>query len=204
MPKLIALLEDKNARAGAAYAIGRVTNYFEPALPHLRRLTQSENPQVRACAALTLWKFTGDSSVALPVLAEALNTSKPEREFIATCLGEIGPAAKESLPLLTAVTFSNENYSMAWVHRLFAAEAILRIDPTVSNAMDVILKTLGHSDRWERLFAARTLERLGTSAYEAKAALEKAAHDKDRDVRLQAQRTLSKIQFENENVATRR
>lgn len=60
---------------------------------------------MRVRAAAALWRVTGETEEALPVLLAAWEEDRHARVDIAECLAEMGPAASEAqLVLLTELT----------------------------------------------------------------------------------------------------
>ncbi|MFE1289416.1 HEAT repeat domain-containing protein [Streptomyces sp. NPDC058751] len=95
LPALLgALAPERRAgdRRAAAEALGRVGAAAVPALPGLRRLTDSADVWERTAGACALWEIAGDPGPVLPVFREAWRRNPYTRGTIAACLVRMGGA----------------------------------------------------------------------------------------------------------------
>jgi HEAT repeat protein len=111
----------------------------QAALPEIRSLLNSSNPGLRDNAALALWRVAQDRSV-IPLLMNELAQTRdyPTCVGIIKAFGEIGPAAKEAIPvMLEKVNQRNapqDRYALRSL-RDIARRAISKIDPDVAQEM---------------------------------------------------------------------
>ncbi|MGA4941032.1 HEAT repeat domain-containing protein [Streptomyces cinereoruber] len=92
-------------RCAAARVLGGIGPSAVAAAPALRPALGSRDLWVRVRAAAALWRVTGETEEALPVLLAAWEEDRHARVDIAECLAEMGPAASEAqLVLLTELT----------------------------------------------------------------------------------------------------
>ncbi|MER5397339.1 HEAT repeat domain-containing protein [Streptomyces sp. NPDC002599] len=95
LPVLLGALapeRDPGSRRAAAEALGRTGAAAAPALPGLRRLTDSAGVWERTAAACALWDIAGDPEPVLPVFREAWRQNPCTRGSIAACLVRMGVA----------------------------------------------------------------------------------------------------------------
>jgi HEAT repeat protein len=123
------------------------------ALPVLRELLQSKQPQVRDMAARTLQSFAYTASTKKTeisqwkeIVAEVLALQKEgllKNPVVIELCGEIGPDAKEAVPLLeTTVRNGKERLGT----RVQYAAALSRIDPSNESAIDVLVNAVQSQD----------------------------------------------------------
>jgi HEAT repeat protein len=138
-----ALMENLQAeRAGktarAAWVLGYLGAPARVSVPRLIELTRDTDPQVRVRAAEAAWRLDWQTNAVLPVMVAELrdwskdpnalrgNTedehSQSRQAVAAEVLGEIGPAAREAIPLLQLMLQSSFDSQ-----REPAAEALKRI-----------------------------------------------------------------------------
>ncbi|MFE5514371.1 HEAT repeat domain-containing protein [Streptomyces sp. NPDC056529] len=92
-------------RCAAARVLGEIGPAAVAAAPALRPALASRDPWVRVRAAGALWRVTGETEEALPVLLAAWEENRHARVDIAECLAEMGPAASAAQPaVLTELT----------------------------------------------------------------------------------------------------
>ncbi|MGW1491657.1 PBS lyase [Streptomyces sp. NPDC002402] len=91
LPVLCAALSeaDSGGRRSAATALGALGPAGEKAAPALRELLGSAEPWTRVDAAIALWRVTGDSGRAWPVLLTSWEQLPTTRLAIAQCLTEL-------------------------------------------------------------------------------------------------------------------
>ncbi|MGW2557952.1 HEAT repeat domain-containing protein [Streptomyces sp. NPDC001514] len=104
LPPLRELLaaDGPEARRAAAAALGFLGPRASAAAPALHDLLASRERWLRMDAAIALWRVTGDTRDALPVLLSAWEENRYGRVEVAECLSEMGPAASPAAPLLRA------------------------------------------------------------------------------------------------------
>ncbi|MGW1885199.1 HEAT repeat domain-containing protein [Streptomyces sp. NPDC001970] len=104
LPPLRQLLaaDGPDARRSAAAALGFLGPRASAAAPALRELLASRERWLRMDAGIALWRVTGDTRDALPVLLSAWEENRYGRVDVAECLTEMGPAASPAAPLLRA------------------------------------------------------------------------------------------------------
>ncbi|MFJ4337800.1 PBS lyase [Streptomyces sp. NPDC088915] len=92
-------------RCAAARVLGGIGPAAAPAAPALRPVLASRDPWARVRAAAALWRVTGETEEALPVLLAVWEENRHARVDIAECLAEMGPAASAArLVVLTELT----------------------------------------------------------------------------------------------------
>ncbi|MFD7707162.1 HEAT repeat domain-containing protein [Streptomyces sp. NPDC059786] len=87
-------------RRAAADALGALGPQAAPALPGLRRLTESGDVWERTSGACAVWRVTGEAGPVLPVFRTAWRENACTRGTIAACLAEMGPSAAPAHDLL--------------------------------------------------------------------------------------------------------
>ncbi len=106
-PQLIKSLESDNERMrnSAIFALGKIGPQAKAAVPALQKWEDSDDPQMRVGS---LWALVhiqpGDAAVVAKAVPELIKSLSSERDMvrveITRTLGQIGPAAKSSLPEL--------------------------------------------------------------------------------------------------------
>ncbi|MGA5062514.1 PBS lyase [Streptomyces exfoliatus] len=92
-------------RCAAAQALGEIGPAAAAAAPALRPGLASRDLWVRVRSAAALWRVSGDTAAALPVLLAAWEENRHARVDVAECLAEMGPAAASAqLVVLTELT----------------------------------------------------------------------------------------------------
>lgn len=127
VPQLIDLLKkdgDANVREAAAFALGKIDPQADGVLAVLSRAWRDEERGVREEALRALAKC---GKPAVPTLIEALrkNFSNDVQIEATKALGQIGPDAKEAVPVLLPLLKDNEEEI-----RRVAEEALKAIDPS--------------------------------------------------------------------------
>ena len=140
---------------------------------------------------------------AVPFLLEALGDEAPcVRGISIVALGEIGPEAREAVPLLAQAlkdTGSPRHHGCRYTTSLWsrgkirylAAKALSQIGPA---SVPYLVEALADQDAALRLTAAVSLRPIGAGAAEAIPALRKALEDEDENVRFHAAVALASIQ----------
>lgn len=128
---------DPYARMYAAIALGKFGNAATELKPELESALSSTNLEDRVGAAIGLWRLDGRLEPTLKILNEGLQSRLVHKPAI---LGvtEIGPPAKDSVPLLVPFLQDTRPLFSAW-----ASNAIQRIDPV--NAAKILNQPL---DDW--------------------------------------------------------
>jgi hypothetical protein len=199
IPRLLSLLQGTNeyAAMSAAMALGKITNHCDEALPGLERLTGSTNDFTRAVGAITAWRLGGEPEQTRQTL-EGLLTSRKARGAAAGYLGELGAAAKRSVPAWLNASQINLN---AWVEmyaRAQCAKAILRIQGESAEAYRILEEAItSEKNSWIRGTVASEIGKLGALARPLNPALRKALKDPNREVRHEAALALERLEVEH-------
>lgn len=117
-----------------------------------------------------------DTSFALPFQLAALRWALTSENFAdrrqgAEALGEIGPEAKEAIPVLIPLLEDGE-----FMIRRAVAEALAAIGPE-TRELPALIRALQDEDYWVRTFVAEALETMGADAKEAVPVLIQALGD---------------------------
>ncbi|WP_055599302.1 hypothetical protein [Streptomyces aureus] len=89
----------------AAQALGEIGPAAASTAPALGPGLTARDLWVRVRSAAALWRVSGDTAAALPVLLAAWEENRHARVDVAECLAEMGPAASEAqLVILTELT----------------------------------------------------------------------------------------------------
>lgn len=141
VPVLMADLDSDSANrtALAALTLGCIGESAKVAVPRLTELIHDEEAQVRLRAAEALWRLDRQTKAVLPVMVAELKIWAKEpnallglttdgqgqsrQQVAAQVLGEIGPAAKEAVPLLQKMLRSSYE-----TQKEAAAKALKRIE----------------------------------------------------------------------------
>ena len=197
VPKLVSYLSGTNVQlaVAAAAALGRVTNRADDAIPLIRELfTRSTNDLGRAVVAITLWRLGGNAEEARRQL-ESLLTTKTGRGAAARYLGELGDAARPSIPALLRGSQADLE---AWVDmhdRAQCAMAVLRIVGESGEAVGALEDVLAHSENgWIRGTVAEEIGKMGPVAFPLIPALQRALKDPVREVRHEAAKALAQLE----------
>lgn len=132
VPTLVNMLGEGDAAAlgapPAAYALGRIGPAAKPAMEKLRALATSKNEMLATVAIWATLKIAPEDTslreMAIPRLKNAL---RAEREMVrleaAVALGEIGPAAASTIPMLELVAEEDPSRPV----RAAAADALAKV-----------------------------------------------------------------------------
>jgi len=178
----------------AIRALGAIGPDAAPAVPALTEALGNADASVRIAAAAALWKIGNRSQTALAILTESVHG--PRGNEAAQGLGEIGPAAREAIPVLTAALKTQDGTTLApWAERvdvrIVAAFALWRVDPQTKLAVPALVDALKNPDFKLRLQTVQALTTMGPAAREAVPAL--IAGVGDSVVRIDAIRALGAI-----------
>jgi HEAT repeat protein/lysophospholipase L1-like esterase len=173
-------------RAAAARALGKHANHAFSAKADLFLALHDESENVRHEAALALWRIDPHPVADTPRLIEALaNDDEYVRGFAAWRLAEIGPAARDAVPVL--VTMLERDQDIGGL----ATRALERIGSQAVQAVPTLIASLENDDLHTRANAARALGRIGSG--EAISALVASLSDDEPLVRSEAARALGRI-----------
>ncbi len=125
------------------------------ALPNIERLMNDNSKSCPHDAAYAYWKISGDSKLPVSVLVELLSNVDFQAETI-DLLGDMGPAAKSSVPELIKLLGSDE------VHlRESAVLSLGAIGPGAKAALPALRKMKNDPDLLVRSAAARSIKEIG-------------------------------------------
>lgn len=197
VPALIEALkdDDRGVSGNAARAIGLIGPDSKAAIPLLEQALKDSDPRFRLQAATSLWRidpaFTKDSvQIMIEAIEHPPKDSGNPSFYLSKVLGEIGPAAKDALPVLERVFEKPDDFG-----RWIAAAAICRIDPLRSNGIiPRLIQALEDPATANRGGVAYSLGELGALAKSAIPALNAAVKGDDPILREQAERALRKIE----------
>ncbi len=169
VPVLIEGLQvpDKRVYLEATLTLRRVGEFAKAAIPALKKLLGNEKPEVRLEVALALVDIDNKDAEPVPVLIETLKSNnEASATRAAKALTELGPLAKDALPELM------KHFEAKSPHlRLWAAEAVARIDPKQApKAVEVIvglLKDKKYKTSMVRSYSLVALKRIGAPAKSA-------------------------------------
>jgi HEAT repeat protein len=198
IPPLLSLLNGTNESAAmsAAMALGTITNHCDEATAGLQRLARSTNDFIRAVAAITAWRLGGDAEQARQTL-EGLLASRKGRGAAADWLGELGAAAKPSVPALLSASQATLGAWVEMYDRAQCAKAVLRIQGESVEAYRVLEEAItSEKNSWIRGTVASEIGKLGAPARPLIPALRKALNDPDREVRHEAGVALERLERE--------
>jgi HEAT repeat protein len=182
VPAIVKIL---NTREGVAigpplYALGGIGPHAKPAASRVEKLLEHSNISVRANASWAWWRIGGDPKRSVKVVKQILRETHTEDErdpwFVLWVAGELGPVAKESVPLIRSY-LDHSDFSL----RSEAACALVRIDPTEKNAIERVLKLLRSIDTpaYVKLDAMRSLQGVAEHKKECVAMCKAMLTDKD-------------------------
>lgn len=167
-------------RRDVAHLLGSYGAKAKEALPVLKRIAQEEGqpPLARIAAASAYVRLGGETSVALPVLIQfakqpdisgSTYNSNTQGEAV-EALGELGPTAKEAVPVLLPWLTSTKNERPYFEQ---VALALARIDPANQTEAPVLALTKLVNAEYRRGAedAAETLGHLGPKAVPVLAAM---------------------------------
>ena len=178
---------DPQTRRIAAAALATNAEQARSLASELRKALHDTDGVVCAHAAHAVWNLERDSAAVLR-LAELLRSGGDDvRRLAAYLLGNIGPGAGSALPSLRW----EQQYNPGPL-RLYAAEAIARIDLSDRPAVDTLLAGLRSGDADQRALAAFALGNVSDDhARRVIPVLRAAVHDQDLRVRTAAEVALS-------------
>ena len=196
IPKLIKMIgsTDISTATAAADALGRITNRADGTLPSIRRLLTSTNEYAQAVAAITLWRLGGGADETRLHL-ESLLPSRHAKGAAAIFLGQMGPAARSSVPALLKASHDDIGAWVDMYDRAQCARAVLRIQGESNEAIQALGVALEFKPNpWVRYTVADNIGNLGPSGIPLIPALKSALHDPHRVVRHNAATALAKLE----------
>jgi hypothetical protein len=131
---------DLQERRDAAYALAIISHDYgldreaQEVLPVLLAGMKDRDEWIRRMSMNALGPMGRHAALAIPALiAEAANRDPETQDVAVMALGQIGPPAKDAVPILIEVYRQDrDKYS-----RMFAADALRRIDPKAAAAAGV-------------------------------------------------------------------
>jgi len=141
-PKLLPLLKELDSAVRLA-VLNSVQNFIGPAdigqAPMVLLAAKDPDADVRMRAALALWKITGQTNTAIPVLETTLNLTQDavRRHWAACYLLEMG----KSDPLLTVIFMNSLTNGQPGV-RMSACSCLGRIGPSAAAAIPSLRNAL--------------------------------------------------------------
>ncbi len=123
LERISAHSEDESLRTAADLALWRITR-GEKGLAALIKELQGGTDLAKSNALSTISQIGREAGPAVPAIADLLRDEHQDLIGVVATLGEIGPPAKSTLPLLIKI-FNNE----ALLYKEHVAEAIRAIDP---------------------------------------------------------------------------
>jgi HEAT repeat protein len=174
VPALIVGLDDPAVRATAAESLGKLGTGASAAVPRLRALVNNAPGKERHVLALALWRIIRDPG-AVPVLIDLVRKDEfVVRLWAFDALAEIGPAAKDTIPTLTAMLGQNNRFL-----REYASKVLGRIGPEARSAIPALEKILRDPEPTNRIVAATALWRIARAEGALKTLFEEARHAGD-------------------------
>ncbi|MHC4199433.1 MAG: HEAT repeat domain-containing protein [Planctomycetota bacterium] len=198
LPVLVAALSHANVyvRRGAAAVISRIEPKTDETVSALVKLTKDADPRVRITAIRAcLQAGTGPAApvgavadILLPRGHEAASPSWKDKIDAAKLLGEIGPPAREALPILLGILNEKPTHSDTRLKGAVLA-ALPKLGP---ETMDYVLPLLGDTNAELRRAAAAALAEYGPEAQVPATPLFALLKDKDSTIRRHAACALAK------------
>lgn len=170
---LMARLNDSNVtrRYATARVLGKIGPEARAAEKPLRALLKDKDAGVRVSATLALARINREyvPTAVADLTAVVKDKQSKVREFSASALGEIGPAAKAAVPALIDLLhdFHDKPVDRDWVIR-----ALGRIGPAAKAAVPDLIVLLKGDHPYTALVAAEALGQIGPEAKAAVPALQ--------------------------------
>lgn len=194
VPRLVDILEKyKELRVHVVYTLGQMGPAAAPAADALAKLAGDEDVHLATEAALALAKIGPGAKCAVPALSAALQKEGTNAHAIVLALGDIGPDAAATEPLLLK-GMASKNSSLAVIAAWAFTQTQPRSAKTAAKAIPVLVAGLTDPLRETRKVAAEALGDLGPLAREAVPALQKATIDDAKAVREAAAKALKAIE----------
>jgi hypothetical protein len=172
-PHAVALLKHQNpnvrrfAAAGLQSFKRQIPHSSEMLTPIIETLIENETP-VRFHAVSILMEIGSDASNAVPYLTNIVATpSTPAnslhlRMAAIQCLGRMGPASADALPILNQLLVDSELHL-----RVNAAIAIWKIQQDTNTVLSALLKDLHYAKKQQMWEVFHTLGEIGPAATDA-------------------------------------
>jgi HEAT repeat protein len=181
-PKLVAMLKSRNPgqRMAACFALFALGPAAASAGPALEKAVDDQDPSVRLCVGTTLHELTGEAGPGIRVCREILNDAELPvgvRLNAARGLGEIGPDAAETVPMLAGCLEKAEEFEI----REAAAFALGWIGG--EDAVAPLVRASVEESPTVRLAAVTALARVTPRTSNVLAALVAAARDEKEEIR---------------------
>jgi HEAT repeat protein len=174
-----------------AWALGEIGEAARVAVPDLLDLLDNVNPDIKATAAVSLWRIEKHAD-AVPALIKHLDDKNAlGRGSVALGLAEIGPGAKAAVPaLLRASKADDPNDSLTAVRSAYALWKVSKHKEAIPTLIEMLRKDKSGT---VRSHAAMWLGFIGGDAKEAIPALTAALKDTGPWVSSSAAAALKKI-----------
>lgn len=223
VPTLIRLLrsESERVRWWAAEGLGGIAPDAADALPSLVVALSDADPDVPDAASRAIGRFGPAAAPAVLDLTKVTNDGRLTASQLAVAVVNIGPKAKETMPLLIAGLATGDESARSRivgaicavgaedeatvdvvlgvinngrVRRAWAIDGFAHLKgPAAKKAIPILQEALQEGDDYMRQVAAETLGQMGSSANAALPQLQDAAGDKRFNVRLQAALSLWRL-----------
>jgi HEAT repeat protein len=175
VPALVEILRDKDQedRAQALLTLLMIGPAARASLPAIREMFTAKDKKFRTLAAATAWRV-GNDTKGRELLLEALRGKDATmRESAVALLGEVGPAAKDTIPQLRTLLRDPDS-----LIRFYAAHSLWRIAKDEA-AIPILIDLLQDKNTRVRRWSATELGDIGPAAKKAVSALEQACRDDD-------------------------
>ena len=171
IPVLLSLMKKQpHTQQAAALAVGQIGGpEAGAAVSFLRKLLRSGDHLVRLSAARSLWRINRRADEVLPVLIELIRPGAANRWRVAEALGEMGEAARPTVPALRAC-LEDRSMHARWMH-LKAARALWRIEHRADWSLPVLAELVRDRNGGGVLVSTEAAEALGEMGAAAREAL---------------------------------
>ena len=156
VPAIVKRLDDQNqvVRERAMIGLGMMGRNAATALSQVEQALDGKTFHAKPEAALAYWRISGDSRKAVDHLVKLLN--EPTHELLSMQkLGEMGPAAKESVPALLS-KLGSDDISV----QLEACDALGRIGSDTAEVRKGLDELVAHEDVELAAMARSAIQRL--------------------------------------------
>jgi hypothetical protein len=189
--------QDKGKRRQAIANLGAIGSEAKDAIPGLSQiLMQDDDQEIRAVAALALYKIGGQETV--PALIVGMDDDfEWVRMNCALALTRAGASAEGAVPVLTAAVKKPENRSINPAFHLSirqqSIQALGKIGPAAKDAIPPLIEALNDKDNQTRSRAVTALGSIGADAMIAVPMLIVLLKEKDEMIQELAATALVKI-----------
>lgn len=193
IPALLRALRNReiSVQQAAIRALGQLGSTAEAAIPALTDLLEDSDQLRQALALRALWEITGDATPRVHKLSEIIGSEKSSgsMSFAAIILGEMGPVARNAIPILIR-TLNHDDAGA----RVYAAQALWKIDrQQLPVVIEVLVEEISLHPSIVAYPAAKTLGEMGPDAKAAVPTLVKLRWYPDVSVRTAVARALERI-----------